>query len=68
MAESNPSIYRVFRLDGDGRITGSEILEAADDVDALARAQGKIEAFGIELWDRDRLIARLGPEQLSAAQ
>ncbi len=66
MAESNPSIYRVFRLDIDGRITGSEVLEAADDLDALTRARSKIEAFGVELWDRDRLIARLGPDRLSA--
>ncbi|WP_020174613.1 hypothetical protein [Methyloferula stellata] len=68
MAEPNPSIYRVFRLDIEGRITGSEILEAEDDLDALTRAQTKIDAFGIELWDRDRLIARLGPEKLSATQ
>ncbi len=56
------SVYRLFRLGIDGRILGSEILDATDDHDALSRAQDKVEGFGVELWDRDRLIARLAPD------
>ncbi len=55
-------LYRVFRIDTDGRILGSEILEATDDLEALSQAQDKIDEFGVELWDRARLVARLGPK------
>jgi hypothetical protein len=56
-----PSVYRVFRLDVDGRILQSEVLDAADDIEALCCAQSKIDGSPVELWDRDRLIARLEP-------
>jgi hypothetical protein len=64
MVEHTPlaaSVYRVFRLDVDGRIVQSEVLAAADDIEALHCAQSKIDSLPVELWDRDRLIARLEP-------
>jgi hypothetical protein len=56
-------VYRLFRLDVDGHILGSEVLDAADDRDALSRAHNKVDGFGLELWDRARQIARIEPNK-----
>lgn len=53
--------YRLYRIDGDGRIGAAEWLEAADDQsagDQAARLCG--DGGTVELWARDRLVARLG--------
>ena len=49
--------YRLYRLDGAGRISAAEWIEAADD-DA-ARASARRECAGrFELWQRNRLVER----------
>lgn len=53
--------YRFYRLDGAGKINGAEWLEAADDEDAARQAQGLAERGTCEVWDRDRLVARIEP-------
>ncbi len=55
-------VYRIYRIDVDGQFLDAELLEALDDLDALVRARDKIDGSPIELWDRDRLIARLDPD------
>ena len=52
--------YRLYRLDGAGKITNAEWLEA--DVDDDAIRQGRVMMDGapsFELWDGQRLVARV---------
>lgn len=50
--------YRLYRLDGAGRISGAEWIEAADDDDARAKARADCGAGTYELWERYRLVER----------
>lgn len=52
--------YRLYRIDGAGRISAAEWLEAPDDRSAEEQAARLCENGGVaELWARDRLIARV---------
>jgi hypothetical protein len=54
--------YRLYRLDGAGRISNAEWIEAADDEEARSKAQG--QSFGrYELWERHRLVERVNGER-----
>ena len=55
--------YRLYRLDGAGKISSAEWIGATDDEDAVRQAQSLVQAGTCEIWDRDRLIARLKPEK-----
>ena len=50
--------YRLYRLDGAGRITGAEWIEAVDDDEARARARSECASGRFELWERYRLVER----------
>ena len=51
--------YRLYSLDGNGKIQSAQWLSAADDDDVLAKA----EALGLrgvtEIWDHQRFVAKL---------
>ena len=52
--------YRVYRLDGAGKITSAEWLEAETDEHAARRAQ-ELGLDGMyEVWQRNRLVVRTG--------
>lgn len=52
--------YRVYRLDGDGRISGADWIEAAADDSALEEAQRQSEGSSrYELWQGSRLVGRI---------
>ena len=53
--------YRLYRLDGAGKITSAEWIEAADDADAARQARRRADGGSCEVWDRNRLIARVEP-------
>jgi hypothetical protein len=53
--------YRLYRLDGAGKITAAEWIEAAHDEAALRKANGLDGATTFELWERNRLVARRQP-------
>jgi hypothetical protein len=58
--------YWIYHLDVDDNFLDAESIEAVDDLGALLHAhnlQAQIRADGyiIELWDHDRMIARLEP-------
>ena len=70
--------YRVYRLDGVGRIRGAEWLDAVDDRFALEGAKAIAEAGGCEVWQLNRKVGRVaasatairpgrGADSLSAA-
>ena len=50
--------YRLYRLDGAGKIMSAEWIEAPHDDDALREARSRSRDGQFELWDRDRLVAR----------
>lgn len=51
--------YRLYRLDGAGKISSAEWIEAADDEDAERQARDANSDGMVELWDRNRLVARI---------
>jgi hypothetical protein len=56
--------YRLYRLDGAGRInTAAEWLEAADDEQARCKARDLASSGRYELWDRNRLVDRLASRE-----
>ena len=55
--------YRLYRLDGAGKITSAEWLDAADDEDAARQARERGDGGTWEVWDRQRLVTRIGPSE-----
>ena len=59
MGTSLPT-YRFYRLDGAGRISAAEWIDAADDDDARSKAGTQAPSGRYELWERHRMIERAG--------
>ena len=55
--------YRLYRLDGAGRILGADWLEAASDDEARSKARDAHGSGSFELWERHRLVERVGGER-----
>jgi hypothetical protein len=51
--------YRLYRLDGAGRINTAEWVDAADDGEARSKALVQCPAGRFELWQHKRLIDRV---------
>lgn len=51
--------YRLYRLDGAGRVTTTEWLNAAGDEAAIDAAHVKDASVQCELWQGRRLVTRL---------
>jgi hypothetical protein len=51
--------YRLYRLDGAGKINTAEWIDAACDEDAVRAAEARCSSGKYELWDRRRLVARI---------
>jgi hypothetical protein len=49
--------YRLYRLDGAGKIIGADWIEAEGDDQAVREASGLAGGTRFELWDRRRLVA-----------
>lgn len=56
--------YRLFHIADDGHIKKSDVLEALSDAHALILARSLMNGCPVEVWDRARRVARLGPEPL----
>jgi hypothetical protein len=56
--------YRLYRLDGAGKITTGEWIEAADDAQAMGFARASEGAGKFELWERNRFVGRVSKEAL----
>jgi hypothetical protein len=54
--------YRLYRLDGAGRISGADWIEAVNDEDARSKARSECGSGGYELWERYRLVERSRPD------
>ena len=51
--------YRLYCLDGAGKIAQADWLEAHDDRHALEQASERRYPFTCEVWERDRLVGRV---------
>jgi hypothetical protein len=51
--------YRVYTIGSDGHFFNVAPLECADDAEAIERAEQLLDGHDIELWQRDRQIARI---------
>jgi hypothetical protein len=52
--------YRLYCLDGVGKVASAEWIEAEDDESALEAADRVHGGRACELWQNSRLVARLG--------
>lgn len=50
--------YRVYRLDGAGRIDSGDWVEAATEEAALMELRARFRQGGFEVWHRQRLVHR----------
>ena len=55
--------YRLYRLDGAGKIMSAEWIEAPGDEEALRDARARSDSGSFELWDKSRLVERFRPSQ-----
>jgi hypothetical protein len=53
--------YRLYRLDGAGKITNAEWIEAPADDEALVEARARAQSGSFELWEKNRLVERFRP-------
>ncbi len=60
MTESVPC-YRAYRLGVGGGIADVDVIDVANDADALAVLLTMRNGHGIELWDRDRCVGTAAP-------
>lgn len=59
------SSYRIYILDSGNHIQGPpKIVECDSDQEALQQAQAMVDGRDVELWDGNRLVARL-PHDMS---
>jgi len=65
---SDMATYILYCLDGAGKITRSDPLEAENDEQALAKAEALGLSTECELWLRDRLVGRVPPVSRHAGQ
>ena len=55
--------YRLYWLDGAGKISTAEWLEANDDACARRQVQDRDEPSACEIWERNRLVTRVEPRR-----
>jgi hypothetical protein len=53
--------YRLYCLDGVGKIGTGEWVEAAGDAEAIMLVRAKKLSVRCELWDHNRLVATIEP-------
>lgn len=50
--------YRLYRLDGAGKITSADWIAADSDDEALRHVRERVSSCRFELWERHRLVGR----------
>jgi hypothetical protein len=53
--------FRLYRLDGAGKIASADWLEADDEAHAQQLARELNAENTVEIWNRNRLVARIPP-------
>lgn len=60
-------VYRVFCMDSVGKITATESVEASSDDQAVKRVRALNLGTHCEIWDRQRLVARITKEPVASS-
>jgi hypothetical protein len=55
--------YRLYFMDRSGRVNRAELLEAGDDEAARTEAIRLDHAFSVELWQAERLVGVVYPDE-----
>jgi hypothetical protein len=50
--------FRLYRLDGSGKIDSADWIEASEEEAAIEEARARFPGGGFELWQRQRLVRR----------
>ena len=50
--------YRLYRLDGSGKIDSADWIDAASEEHAIRNARERVPRGGFELWQGSRLVCR----------
>jgi hypothetical protein len=58
------SQYRIYQLDGEGRIALARGVSCPDDLAALAEAEYHSAGHPVEVWQGARLVARVKADNL----
>lgn len=53
--------YRLYCLDGAGKITTAEWLESDSDASVLEQVRQRRLSLTCEVWDRQRLVGKVAP-------
>lgn len=54
--------YRTFTRDM-GHVQSSDVLYAENDADAISQARAIRASFALEIWDGNRFVKRLTPDE-----
>jgi hypothetical protein len=55
-------VYRAFLVDRQGNvIQPPQVLDCGDDDEAVKDAQQLVDGCNVEVWDRERFVAFIGP-------
>ena len=60
--------YRLYRLDGVGKISGAEWIEASADEEARKEAVSRAQSGSFELWEKNRLVERVRAQRPPAPE
>lgn len=55
--------YRLYRINGEGSFSDAQWIAADSDAEALAYARQKWPGSRYEIWERNRLVARVAQNQ-----
>ena len=58
--------YRLYHLDGAGRVGGAEWVKALDDDSAVQAARALCRTVQCEIWQGPRLVATIPPHEAEA--
>jgi hypothetical protein len=50
--------YRIYFVGSDGLFSGAQLLECADDQEAIQTARQLVDGHDVELWKGERFVAR----------
>ncbi len=60
---SSEPAYRAFHIDTNGHVLRAVIINALNDNDAIELTRKLVDSHAIELWERERVIAKFGADE-----
>jgi hypothetical protein len=55
--------YWIYHLDWEEQFLKGEVFDAVSDAEALLRVQANERGHVVEVWAKDRLVTRIGPDK-----